>query len=68
MWHIVGTQQMAVISIACLFVVWSLQLGLTLCNPLTVAHRAPLSMGCSRQEYWSGLPCPSPGESSLPRD
>ena len=27
-------------------------------------HQAPLSMGFSRQEYWSGLPCPSPGESS----
>ena len=26
----------------------------------TVAHQAPLSMGFSRQEYWSGLPCPPP--------
>ena len=26
--------------------------------PWTVAHRAPLSMGFSRQEYWSGLPSP----------
>ena len=26
----------------------------------TVAHQAPLSMGFSRQEYWSGLPFPSP--------
>ena len=26
----------------------------------TVASQAPLSMGFSRQEYWSGLPCPSP--------
>ena len=25
------------------------------------AHQAPLSMGASRQEYWNGLPCPSPG-------
>ena len=25
------------------------------------AHKAPLSMGFSRQEYWSGLPFPSPG-------
>ena len=33
----------------------------TLCNPWTVAHQAPLSMGFSRQEYWSGLPFPSPG-------
>ena len=28
----------------------------------TVAYQAPLSMGFSRQEYWSGLPCPSPGD------
>ena len=27
----------------------------------TVAHQAPLSMGFSRQEYWNGLPFPSPG-------
>ena len=28
----------------------------------TVAHLAPLSMGFSRQKYWSGLPCPPPGD------
>ena len=28
----------------------------------TVAHQAPLSMGFSRQEYWSGLPCSPPGD------
>ena len=27
----------------------------------TKVHQAPLSMGFSRQEYWSGLPCPPPG-------
>ena len=31
-------------------------------TPWTVAHQAPLSMGFSRQEYWSGLPCPPPGD------
>ena len=31
-------------------------------TPWTVAHQAPLSMKFSRQEYWSGLPLPSPGE------
>ena len=31
-------------------------------TPWTVAHQAPLSMGVSRQEYWSGLPFPSPGD------
>ena len=30
--------------------------------PWTVAHQAPLSTELSRQEYWSGLPCPSPGD------
>ena len=28
----------------------------------TIAHQAPLSMGFSRQEYWSGLPCSPPGD------
>ena len=31
-------------------------------TPWTVAHQASLSMGFSRQEYWSGLPFPSPGD------
>ena len=35
---------------------------LTLAIPWTVACQAPLSMGFSRQEYWSGLPFPSPGD------
>jgi len=34
----------------------------------TVALQAPLSMGFPRQEYWSGLPCPTPVGSSGPRD
>ena len=33
---------------------------LTLATPQTVACQAPLSMGFSMQEYWSGLPFPSP--------
>ena len=33
-------------------------------TPWTVALQAPLSMGFSRQEYWSGLPCPPPGDLS----
>ena len=32
----------------------------------TVAHQAPQSMRLSRQEYWSGLPCPPPGDLSHP--
>ena len=31
-----------------------------LATPWTAAHQAPLSMECSRQEYWSGVPLPSP--------
>ena len=56
----------------------SLQSCLTLCNPWTVACQAPLSMEFSRQEYWSGLPCPplrdlpnpgiEPGSPSLQAD
>ena len=32
----------------------------------TVAYQAPLPMGFSRQEYWSGLPCPPPGDHPNP--
>ena len=32
----------------------------------TVALQAPLSMGLFRQEYWSGLPCPPPGDLPIP--
>ena len=35
-------------------------------TPWTVAHQAPLSMGFPRQEYWSGLPFPSPGHLTDP--
>ena len=31
-------------------------------TPWTVAYQVPLSMGFSKQEYWSGLPFPSPGD------
>ena len=34
----------------------------TLCNPMDCSYQAPLSMGFSRQEYWSGVPSPSPGD------
>ena len=35
-------------------------------TPWTVAYQAPLSMGFPRQDYWSGLPFPSPGGLSNP--
>ena len=34
----------------------------TLMTPWSAAHQAPPSMGFSRQEYWSGVPLPSPGD------
>ena len=34
----------------------------TVCNPWSVIHQAPLSMGFPSQEYWSGLPFPTPGD------
>ena len=39
-----------------------LQLCLTLCDPMDCGLQTPLSMGFSKQEYWSGLPCPPPGD------
>ena len=35
-------------------------------TPRTIAHQAPLSMGFSRQKYWSGLPIPSPRDLNPP--
>ena len=35
-------------------------------TPWTIAHQAPLSVEFSRQEYWSGLPFPSPGDLPYP--
>ena len=40
----------------------NIQLCPTLCNPWTVACKASLCLGFSRQEYWSGLPCPPPAD------
>ena len=42
----------------------SLQLCPTLCDPTDVARQDPLSMGFSRQEYWSGVPCPPPRDTT----
>ena len=46
----------------CVLCARTLQSCPTLCDLWTVACQAPLSMGFSRQEYWSGLPCPLPGD------
>ena len=39
-----------------------LQLWPTLCAPWTESHPVPLFMEFSRQQYWSGSPCPPPGD------
>ena len=41
---------------------WSLSQLQLFATSCTVACQTPLSMGSSRQEYWSGLPCPPPGD------
>ena len=47
-----------------LLLLLSLQSCPTLCDPIDGSHQAPLSLGFSRQEHWSGLPFPPPvGES-----
>ena len=46
----------------CLYVLSHVQLFAT---PWTVIHQAPLSTEFSKQEYWGGLPVPSPGEKEL---
>ena len=38
----------------------------SLVTPWTAACQTPLSMECSRQEYWRGLPCPPPGDLPSP--
>ena len=43
-------------------VCWSLSHVQLCAIPWTVARQAPLPMGFCRQEYWSGLPCPPPGD------
>ena len=39
---------------------------LTPCDPMGCANQTPPPMGFFRQEYWSGLPCPPPGDLSNP--
>ena len=41
---------------------WVAKLSDSFAAPWTIAHQAPLSMGFFRQEYWSGLPFPPPGD------
>ena len=50
-WSISNANNVVLVAQSCLFV-----------TPWTVARQVPLSMGFSRQEHWSGLPFPSPGD------
>ena len=50
----------------CLLKVKSLSHVRLFATPWTVAHQDPVSMGFFRQEYWSGLPFPSPGDLPYP--
>ena len=54
-----STLQSAERGLACVCMLSHVQLFVT---PRTVAHEAPLSVKFPRQEYWSWLPCPSPGD------
>ena len=51
---------LSIISFAAAAAAKLLQSCTTLCDPKTTAYQAPPSMGFSRQEYWSGVPLPSP--------
>ena len=50
----------------CLYMCWLFSRVWLFATPWTVAHQAALSVDFSRQEYWSGLPFPSPGDLSHP--
>ena len=50
------------ISSACVLVLSCLSRVWLFVTPWNTAHQSPLSMGFSRQEYWSGLPCPPQGD------
>ena len=51
-----------VIRIACCCYGLDIKSCLFLCDPMDCSPQATLSMGFPRQEYWSGLPCPPPGD------
>ena len=55
-----GQEGLSLLVVLCLWAV--LRWAWLFATPWTVAHQAPLSMEFSRQEYWSGLPFPSPGD------
>ena len=50
------------VSVCVCVCVLSVQSCVTVATLWTVAHQVPLSIGFSKQEYWSVLPCPPPGD------
>ena len=61
MWVYINYSYLAILSWAKVTVkVKSLSCARLLATPLPEAYQAPSSMGFSRQQYWSGLPLPSP--------
>ena len=52
--------------LSCASLCWVTQSCLTLATPWNVARQAPLFLGLPRQEYWSGVPCPTPGDLPYP--
>ena len=62
-----GCVHMCVCVCVCVCVCLVAQLCLTLCDPIDCGHQSPLFMALSRQEHWSGLPLPPPGDLPHPR-
>ena len=60
-----GKPHISVCVCVCVSVLVALSHVRLFATPWTVARQAPLSMGFSRQEYWSGSPFPSPGIEAL---
>ena len=57
----IGFSVFSLVMVMVMVMVKSLSRVQLFATPWTVAYQAPPSMGFSRQEYWSGLPFPSPG-------
>ena len=69
-WHLLRKQAQwgQLTCFMCIYICLVTQSYPALCDPMDCSSQAPLSVEVTRQEYWSGLLFPSPGESSRPRD
>ena len=61
-WELVINKFICIISFSIPHIKYGFSRVQLLATLRTVAHQAPLSMRFSRQEHWSGLPCPPPGD------